>query len=218
MSYSFLIFGVFGLFCEVAAIGDDGSSAVQQIRGHLFGRHPAAIARVFAQHQIAQQLQVFISPVVPQQQQQPQPKQQSGWAPFSIFLFSFLICYWPVSFLANAPVSLSLFILFLFFLLMDRVVFFHPCVRLHVHCTCSRKLQQDWPVLGQKRPEEAPSCFIFRPAEAAAAARTTSSDLASLSSPVSRRRVRPASVCGSLTFRIYKHLCCFLAMEMRLIF
>jgi hypothetical protein len=82
-----IIFGVFGLFCAVAAIGDDGSSAVQQRRGRLFGRHPAAIARVFAQHQIAQQLEVFISPVVPQQQQ-PQPKQQSGWAPFSIFLFS----------------------------------------------------------------------------------------------------------------------------------
>jgi hypothetical protein len=94
------------LFCAVAAIGDDGSSAVQQRRGRLFGRHPAAITRVFAQHQIAQ-LQVFISPVVPQQQQQPQPKQQSGWAPFSIFYFLFLFISWPVSFLANAPVSLS---------------------------------------------------------------------------------------------------------------
>jgi hypothetical protein len=86
-SHFFSYFWCFDLFCAVAAIGDDGSSAVQQRRGRLFGRHPAAIARVFAQHQIAQQLEVFISPVVPQQQQQPQPKQQSGWAPFSIFSF-----------------------------------------------------------------------------------------------------------------------------------
>ncbi|EFX74162.1 hypothetical protein DAPPUDRAFT_252278 [Daphnia pulex] len=43
--------------CCFAAIGDDGSSAVQPRRGRLFGRNPAAITRVLAQHQIAQQLQ-----------------------------------------------------------------------------------------------------------------------------------------------------------------
>ncbi|EFX74654.1 hypothetical protein DAPPUDRAFT_108558 [Daphnia pulex] len=59
-------------FYSFAAIGDDGSSAVQPRRGRLFGRNPAAITRVLAQHQIAQQLQVFMPPTVTQ------PKQQSA--------------------------------------------------------------------------------------------------------------------------------------------
>ncbi len=121
--------------------------------------------------------------------------------PLFIFYFPFWICCWPVSFLANARPSL-----FFLFLANGSTV---SCFVTRLSDTCSRKLQQDWPVPGQKRlqPEEAPSCFIFRPAEAAAAAaaRTTSA-LASLSSspppppPVSRR-VRPASaramICSS---------------------
>jgi hypothetical protein len=72
---------------------------VQQRRGRLFGRHPAAIARVFAQHKIAQ-LQVFISPVV---QQQPQPKQSGWFIYFLFFLFRLLLFFWPVSWQKCAP-------------------------------------------------------------------------------------------------------------------
>jgi hypothetical protein len=88
-----------------AAIGDDGSSAVQPRRGRLFGRHPAAITRVFAQHQIAQQLQVFMPPTVTQ------PKQQSGWTIF-LFFFDLLLArffFWQMCPSLSLSLSLSFF-------------------------------------------------------------------------------------------------------------
>jgi hypothetical protein len=53
-----------------------------------------------------------------------------------LFLY-FLLISWPVSFLANAPVSLYFIFIFL---LMDRVVFCHPCVRLHVQQETTTRL------------------------------------------------------------------------------
>lgn len=55
--FSFLFFSplpsplLFARLSAVAAIGDDGGSAVQQRRGRLPGRHPAPLTRVFAQVQ-----------------------------------------------------------------------------------------------------------------------------------------------------------------------
>jgi hypothetical protein len=101
---------------------------MQPRRGRVFGRHPAAITRVFAQHQIAQQLQVFMPPTVTQ------PKQQSGW---TIFLFFFDLLLARFFFWQMCP---SLSLSFFLNLLLDRVVFCHPCVRLHVQQETTTRL------------------------------------------------------------------------------